>query len=213
MSAYIPSQYFDTFAITAAPLTIKDICQHNDDFSHWLLKQFELQDTEFLVKARAQYVDLVLAKLWCQHQLDEYQVSLVAVGGYGRAELHPHSDVDILLLTQKRVDKALEEKIGQFITQLWDVRLDIGHSVRDVQECIKQAVNDVTIATNLMEMRLISGCRNLYEQLQPLLQQDVFWRSDKFFIAKRDEQKKRHEQYHGASYTLEPNLKANPDPK
>ena len=210
MSAYIPSHFFDTFSITAPPLSIQDIGQQNKDFSDWLLEQFDLQDTENLVRARAQYVDLVLSKLWCQHQLDEYQVSLLAVGGYGRAELHPHSDVDILLLTQKKVDKALEEKIGQFITQLWDIRLDIGHSVRDVQECLKQAVNDVTIATNLMEMRLISGCRNLYEQLQPLLQQDVFWRSDKFFIAKRDEQKKRHEQYHGAAYTLEPNLKANP---
>lgn len=210
MSAYIPSHFFDTFSITAPTLSIQDIGQQNKDFSDWLLEQFNLQDTENLVRARAQYVDLVLSKLWCQHQLDEYQVSLLAVGGYGRAELHPHSDVDILLLTQKKVDKALEEKIGQFITQLWDIRLDIGHSVRDVQECLKQAVNDVTIATNLMEMRLISGCRNLYEQLQPLLQQDVFWRSDKFFIAKRDEQKKRHEQYHGAAYTLEPNLKANP---
>lgn len=210
MTTYIPNAFFDTFAITAPHLTSQEICHQNTLFSDWLLSQFHQQDTEYLVKARAEFVDLVLSKLWCQHQLDEYQVSLLAVGGYGRAELHPHSDVDILLLTQTDVEPALGDKIGEFITQLWDVRLDIGHSVRDIKECLKQAVNDVTIATNLMEMRLLCGSKALYEQLQPLLQQDIFWSSEKFFVAKREEQKKRHQQYLGAAYTLEPNLKANP---
>ncbi len=191
-------------------MTSAEVCALSKDFNQWLLSIFIEEDMENLVRARAQFVDLVLTKLWVQHQLDEYQLSLIAVGGYGRGELHPHSDVDILLLTQQSIEKDLEEKIGAFITQLWDVKFDIGHSVRDVQECLKQAVNDVTIATNLMEMRLICGNQALAEQLQPLLQEDVFWTSEKFFIAKREEQFKRHNQYHGASYTLEPNLKANP---
>ncbi|REL32388.1 [protein-PII] uridylyltransferase [Thalassotalea euphylliae] len=191
-------------------MTSAEVCALSKDFNQWLLSIFIEEDMENLVLARAQFVDLVLTKLWVQHQLDEYQLSLIAVGGYGRGELHPHSDVDILLLTQQSIEKDLEEKIGAFITQLWDVKFDIGHSVRDVQECLKQAVNDVTIATNLMEMRLICGNQALAEQLQPLLQEDVFWTSEKFFIAKREEQFKRHNQYHGASYTLEPNLKANP---
>ncbi|NMP33267.1 [protein-PII] uridylyltransferase [Thalassotalea sp. M1531] len=187
-----------------------DICALSQEFNQWLLSIFNNIDMELIIQARAYYVDLLLSKLWTQHQLDEYQVSLLAVGGYGRGELHPQSDVDILLLTQKQTTTELEEKIGAFITQLWDVKLDIGHSVRDIQECLKQAVNDVTVATNLMEMRLVCGNKILSDQLQPLLQEDVFWTSQKFFIAKRDEQEARHQQYHGASYTLEPNLKANP---
>jgi len=206
----IPTEFIDCLGVTSPAVTTQQICKLNTDFSQWLKQQFIDEDMLELVKARAHYIDLLLTKLWVQHQLDEYQVSLIAVGGYGRGELHPHSDVDILLLTQPDTDQELEEKLGAFITQLWDVKLDIGHSVRDVQECIKQAVNDVTVATNLMEMRLITGNLALTEQLTPLLQEDVFWTSEKFFIAKRDEQTKRHQQFHGAAYTLEPNLKATP---
>ncbi|MFD2165840.1 [protein-PII] uridylyltransferase [Thalassotalea euphylliae] len=207
---FIPSQFIDPLCVSAPVISSADICQLSTEFNAWLQSIFIEEDMLNLVRARATFVDAVLEKLWVQHQLDEYQVSLIAVGGYGRGELHPHSDVDILLLTQKRVEKDLEEKIGAFITQLWDVKLDIGHSVRDIQECLKQAFSDVTIATNLMEMRLICGNQTLAEQLQPLLQEDVFWTSKKFFLAKVEEQEHRHNQYHGASYTLEPNLKANP---
>ncbi|WP_274050476.1 [protein-PII] uridylyltransferase [Thalassomonas haliotis] len=206
----VPTEYTDKLAITAAQLSSSDICQLSETFSHWLKQAFEVEDITFLLSARAQFVDKVLTKLWCQHQLDEYQISLIAVGGYGRNELHPHSDIDILLLTQEQRDTALEERISAFITQLWDVKLDIGHSVRSVKECLKQAVKDVTVATNLMEMRLICGNSALSQQLQPLLKEDVFWSSQQFFVAKRQEQQKRHQQYHGAAYTLEPNLKSNP---
>ena len=206
----VPTEYTAPLAITAKPLSSSDICRLSDDFSAWLKAAFNVEDITFLVSARAQFVDKVLAKLWCQHQLDEYQISLIAVGGYGRNELHPHSDVDILLLTREQRDQALEERISAFVTQLWDVKLDIGHSVRSVKECLKQAVKDVTVATNLMEMRLICGNEALAQQLHPLLKEEVFWSSQKFFVAKRDEQNKRHQQYHGAAYTLEPNLKANP---
>ncbi len=207
---FIPSHFIDPFCVSSPSISSAEICKLSQAFNEWQLSVFNEEDMELIVRARATYVDHLLAKLWVQHQLDEYQVSLIAVGGFGRGELHPHSDVDILLLTQADIEPDLEEKLGAFITQLWDVKLDIGHSVRDVKECLKQAVNDVTIATNLMEMRLIAGNPALAGQLQPLLQEDVFWTSKKFFIAKRDEQMKRHQQYHGASYTLEPNLKANP---
>ncbi len=210
LHSILPAHFSDTLAITKEALSSREICQLSQVFNTWLQTQFSLEEVADLLNARADFVDQVLTKLWCQHQLDEYQISLIAVGGYGRGELHPHSDVDLLLLTQDKIDKALEEKISAFITQLWDVKLDIGHSVRSVKECLKQAINDVTVATNLMEMRLICGNDSLTQQLQPLLNEDVFWTSKKFFIAKRKEQEQRHQQYHGAAYTLEPNLKANP---
>jgi [protein-PII] uridylyltransferase len=206
----LPEHFIETLSLTSVALSSSDICLLSQSFNVWLQEQFSFEESADLIAARAGFVDNVLTKLWSQHQLDEYQISLIAVGGYGRGELHPHSDVDLLLLTQSKVDVVLEEKISAFITQLWDVKLDIGHSVRSVKECIKQAVKDVTVATNLMEMRLISGNEALAQQLQPLLNEDTFWTSKKFFIAKREEQEKRHQQYHGAAYTLEPNLKANP---
>ncbi|OUR59693.1 [protein-PII] uridylyltransferase [Colwellia sp. 39_35_sub15_T18] len=200
----------DSLAISTDCLSSKDICQLSLNFNEWLQTAFEHNDVNDLLNARAVFVDAILAKLWCQHHLDEFQISLVAVGGYGRGELHPFSDVDILLLTQNGIELELEEKISTFITQLWDIKLDIGHSVRSIKECLKQAINDVTVATNLMEMRQIAGNEALTQQLLPLLSEDDFWTSEKFFIAKRNEQKKRHQQYHGAAFTLEPNLKASP---
>lgn len=206
----VPHHLIDSLAITAEPLSSKDICQLTVEFNDWLKGAFNDNDVSYLLNARAIFVDAILSKLWCQHHLDEFQVSLVAVGGYGRGELHPFSDVDILILTQTDIDTELEERISSFITQLWDIKLDIGHSVRCIKECLKQAVNDVTVATNLMEMRQIAGNQTLTQQLSPLLDEDVFWTSEKFFVAKRKEQETRHQQYHGAAYTLEPNLKASP---
>jgi len=206
----IPQEYINPLEITQNEISSSEICQLTNEFMLWLKSCFDQCDCIELLTARAFFVDKILAKLWCQHQLDEFQISLLAVGGYGRGELHPQSDVDILILTQEKIDKELEEKISAFITQLWDVKLDIGSSVRCIKECLKQAIDDVTVATNLMEMRQITGNEALTQQLQPLLNEDVFWTSKKFFVAKREEQKQRHEQYHGAAYTLEPNLKANP---
>ena len=206
----VPEQFIENLAISADFLSTRDICLLSQTFDEWLKDVFIDNDISDLLSARALFVDAILKKLWCQHHLDEFQISLVAVGGYGRGELHPQSDVDILLLTQEEIDLELEEKISSFITQLWDIKLDIGHSVRSIKECLKQAVKDVTVATNLMEMRQVSGNETLTQQLMPLLHEDVFWTSEKFFIAKCKEQENRHQQYRGAAYTLEPNLKANP---
>ncbi|MCJ8294066.1 MAG: [protein-PII] uridylyltransferase [Colwellia sp.] len=206
----VPEHFIENLAISADFLSTRDICLLSQAFDEWLKDVFIDNDISDLLSARALFVDAILKKLWCQHHLDEFQISLVAVGGYGRGELHPQSDVDILLLTQEEIDLELEEKISSFITQLWDIKLDIGHSVRSIKECLRQAVKDVTVATNLMEMRQVSGNETLTQQLMPLLNEDVFWTSEKFFIAKCKEQENRHQQYRGAAYTLEPNLKANP---
>jgi [protein-PII] uridylyltransferase len=206
----VPAHFIEDLALSADFLSTRDILQLSQSFNDWLKDVFIDNDITALLSARAVFVDAILNKLWCQHHLDEYQISLFAVGGYGRGELHPQSDVDILLLTQEDINLDLEEKISTFITQLWDIKLDIGHSVRSIKECLRQAVKDVTVATNLMEMRQIAGNEALTQQLVPLLDKDIFWTSEKFFIAKCKEQESRHQQYRGAAYTLEPNLKANP---
>lgn len=206
----IPPHLTSKLAPAATMLETADFIELGENFNAWLKSSFDLFEITQLVHARADFIDQVLQKVWCQHHLDEHQITLMAVGGYGRGELHPQSDVDILILTQAKISKELEEFIVTFVTQLWDIRLDIGHSVRSVKECLKQAQKDVTVATNLLESRRICGNEMLEEQLKPQLQVDEFWPSNKFFVAKRDEQKKRHQQFKGAAYTLEPNLKANP---
>jgi [protein-PII] uridylyltransferase len=177
----IPAFFIENLAISADFLSTKEICVHSQSFKDWLKEAFIENDINDLLAARATFIDAILTKLWCQHHLDEFQVSLVAVGGFGRGELHPQSDIDILILTQENIEAEVEEKISSFVTQLWDIKLDIGHSVRSIKECLKQAVKDVTVATNLMEMRQITGNETLTKQLLPLLDQDIFWTSEKFF--------------------------------
>lgn len=209
-NSILPSVFIQKLATAATPLTTESFIELGSEFGQWQKSSFNKYEINELVHARAEFVDFILKKIWAQHHLDEHQIALIAVGGYGRGELHPHSDVDILLLTQPNITDELVNHISEFITQLWDIRLDIGHSVRSVSECVERAKKDVTIATNLLESRRICGNKLLEEQLTPHLQKESFWPSQDFFIAKRDEQVKRHQQYKGAAYTLEPNLKANP---
>jgi [protein-PII] uridylyltransferase len=210
IASHFETHFLAPLAISEPTKSTTELAQLNLSLNQWLVDIFPDTETELLVHARATFIDALLTKLWCQHQLDEYPLCLVAVGGYGRGELHPYSDVDILILTQDKLTTDISEQISSFITQLWDIKLDIGQSVRSVQDCLTLGKQDVTIATNLMEMRYITGTQSLFEQLQPLILEDVFWNSKDFFLAKKEEQQQRHQQYHGAAYTLEPNLKANP---
>ncbi len=136
-------------------------------------------------------------------------LALIAVGGYGRAELHPWSDIDILILTSPDFRDA-DEEIGQFITALWDLGLDIGHSVRDVDRCIEEARADVTVITNLLESRHLCGSISLFNALHTATSTDKIWPMAEFFRAKKQEQQQRHVKFHGSAYRLEPNLKESP---
>ena len=108
--------------------------KHFADFQDWLGKSFSQHPVNVLVKARARFIDDVLVQLWHQFSLHKSKdLSLIAVGGYGRGELHPCSDIDLLILSEGRLSAAQQDAIGQFITLLWDLRLEVGHSVRTVK--------------------------------------------------------------------------------
>lgn len=185
--------------------------KHFADFHDWLGRSFSQHPVNALVKARAYFIDEILVQLWHKCELHKSKdLSLIAVGGYGRGELHPCSDIDLLILADGRLSAAQQDAIARFITMLWDLRLEVGHSVRTVKESVKLGKDDITIATNLLEMRLLTGNKPLFEQLQIEVSKDSFWTSQAFFQAKRHEQQQRHAQYHGTAYNLEPNLKANP---
>ncbi|WP_409995552.1 [protein-PII] uridylyltransferase [Ferrimonas balearica] len=161
-----------------------------------------------LLAERAYEVDQNLIRLWCHFGLDQESAALVAVGGYGRGELHPHSDVDLLVLTPEQPSLRLEEKLTRLLTALWDAKLEIGHSVRSVSETLRQAGDDITIATNLLESRLLVGSQALYGALQEAILLPDFWPSAPFFEAKLTEQQARHKK--ASAFDLEPNLKSCP---
>lgn len=164
-----------------------------------------------LVHARANTVDRVLQLIWSRYPFAQSpDISLVAVGGYGRGELHPHSDIDLLILTRNGVEEAWQEDLGAFVTLLWDLRLDIGHSVRSLEESKEAARDDVTILTNLLETRSIAGPDELRSHLSDAIFSDGVSTDRSYFIAKRDEQKQRHEKYGDTEYNLEPNVKGSP---
>ena len=163
-----------------------------------------------LLKARSNCIDKLLCHLW-QLQLGDkgQQLTLIAVGGYGRAELHPYSDIDLLILYSGELT-TLEESIQKFITLLWDTGLEIGHSVRSLKDCVTQAKTDITIATNLMEARPLSGNNELFEKMQELTGPKNIWSSETFFTAKYQEQRERYLKFQKTSYSLEPNIKKSP---
>ena len=162
-----------------------------------------------LVHARAAVIDTLLVDLW-QHHLKASGAALVAVGGYGRGELHPCSDVDVMLLLPESLAEDYEESLSAFVTSLWDIGLEIGHSVRTVKQCFEEAKADLTIATTLMESRLLAGPETLFVTMQEVILPDRLWPSAAFFEEKRKEQIRRHHRYHDTAYNLEPNVKGSP---
>ena len=164
-----------------------------------------------LLQDRSDIIDQVVSTIWKDSGLLETDTTaLVAVGGYGRAEMHPSSDVDLLVLLQSEPDEALEAKLSDFLTSLWDLGLEVGHSVRTVEQCVEEAEQDLTVITNLMESRHLTGNRSLFEALQASITNDKIWPSAVFFDAKMGEQRQRYQHYGDTAYRVEPNLKEGP---
>ncbi|MFY0664164.1 MAG: [protein-PII] uridylyltransferase [Natronospirillum sp.] len=163
-----------------------------------------------LVKSRTATIDELLHLLWAHYEWPA-QAALIAVGGYGRGELLPRSDIDLLLLfdTEEDVQSAISSVEG-FITLLWDLSLDIGHSVRTLASCREEATDDVTVVTNLLESRLLCGEEALFTRMTDLVGPDNIWPSAHFYKAKLNEQSLRHEKYGNTAYNLEPNVKTSP---
>ncbi|MDZ7749519.1 MAG: [protein-PII] uridylyltransferase [Halofilum sp. (in: g-proteobacteria)] len=164
-----------------------------------------------VVRARAGAVDALLIHAWHGHfAADTADAALVAVGGYGRGELQPHSDVDLLVLLADGAEGEHRDALEAFVTLLWDIGLDIGHAVRTVEQCVEAATADVTTATNLMESRRLAGVDELYRRMLGATGPDRIWPADAFFRAKLDEQVARHRKFDNTAYRLEPNIKEGP---
>jgi [protein-PII] uridylyltransferase len=164
-----------------------------------------------LLREKSDFVDKILSCCW-QHFLGDYatQLSLCAVGGYGRKELFPYSDIDIIVLLDSDESDAYREALGNFFTFLWDIGLKPGQSVRTIEQCVTAALKDQTIMTSILESRVIFGSVALHHLLKKETAPDKIWASDKFFAAKMEEQRLRYIRFHDTAYNLEPNVKEGP---
>jgi len=169
------------------------------------------EDVAALVRDRARLVDSALRAAWAR-QTGRFaaDLALVAVGGYGRGELHPCSDIDIMVLLPKSDSADWQPDIERFLTVLWDMGLEVGHSVRSIDDCQRESIADISVATTLFEARLLAGPEALFAGMRRALGADRLWSSAEFFEAKVREQTERHHRYFDTAYNLEPNVKSSP---
>src|SRR5262249_28188599 len=151
------------------------------------------EPVEALVRARAAFIDRLLSTLWPWRLGPDLcaRATLAAVGGYGRGELHPHSDVDLLVLTSEPLVGADREPIEKLVTLLWDIGLEVGHSVRTVAECAEESLADVGVMTTLLEARALAGNATLLPAMRAALAPDRVWPVRDYFAAKVREQQER----------------------
>ena len=162
---------------------------------------------EKLLRSLRQSVDAVLTTAWHAAALPP-NTALVGVGGYGRGELFPYSDVDLLILLEHAPDDATRGKLEELVQLLWDLGLEIGHSIRTVDECLSESAADITVQTSLLEARIICGDEDLFAELQQ--RYAAAMDPQAFFHAKVLEMKQRHAKYEDTAFSLEPNCKESP---
>ncbi|MEM7469403.1 MAG: [protein-PII] uridylyltransferase, partial [Pseudomonadota bacterium] len=163
-----------------------------------------------IVTKRALEIDRLLDHIWENNGRADSDSALLAVGGYGRGELHPYSDVDIAIIVPMEPTGELAEKLQRLVTCLWELGLDIGHSVRTLEQAIDAAEQDITVMTNLLECRFLSGNERLFEQLTSAVRTHEFWPPQSFFSEKTAEQQQRYRRFDDALQQLEPNIKESP---
>jgi [protein-PII] uridylyltransferase len=192
-----------------SPIAFRQVLDHGTD----LLKDRFVADEpiEDLVRDRAKLVDIALRAAWVNHAGKfAGDLALIAVGGYGRGELHPSSDIDIMVLLPKSDSADWQPDIERFLTFLWDIGLEVGHSVRSIDDCQRESLADISVATTLFEARLLFGPEPLFAGMRRALAPDRLWSSQDFFEAKCKEQTERHHRYFDTAYNLEPNVKSSP---
>jgi [protein-PII] uridylyltransferase len=160
-----------------------------------------------LLQEHTALVDRVLVQAWHDAGVQD-KLALVAVGGFGRGEMYPASDVDILVLVPDDDETSVHQGVESLIGLCWDIGLELGHSVRCIAHCLEEANRDITVETTLLESRFLAGDRVLYDRLAAALRAAV--RPEVFFKAKRLEQEERYARYNDTPYSLEPNCKESP---
>ena len=156
--------------------------------------------------AHTRIVDEHLRMVWQLMDMPP-ELAMVAVVGYGRAELFPKSDIDLLILLPQQPDEPLQQRLQDLVGKLWDIGVEVGHSVRTIGDCMSES-SDVTVQTNLLEARHITGSQPLFVEMRETLSEHLNRRA--FYLAKVKEQEQRHTRFLDTDYNLEPNIKESP---
>ncbi len=163
-----------------------------------------------LLRRRCAVVDAVCLSAWRVLAGEPAGLSLLATGGYGRGELFPHSDVDLLVLGEPADQAAAQAALQAFFAGLWDVGLEPGHAVRSIGQCVEAARADITVATALLDLRPLLAGDAVLAELQSASRAPGLWPPVEFFAGKREEMRARHARYNDTAYNLEPNIKEGP---
>jgi len=182
------------------------------EFIGWLKRRKSgVSGIENFLKNRSQNIDNLIFSAWKISKLsDKKDLSLFAVGGYGRKELHPHSDIDLLILYKGKLDNDRRSSIESFISRLWDLELDLGHSVRSQSEEEEIISSDLQAFTNLLESRFLFGDEDMEFLPNQIIEKKNLWNKEKFLLNKLKEQEQRHNKFDNTEYSLEPNIKSSP---
>lgn len=176
-------------------------------------KHFNGASATDTVSALTRFIDQMMSHAWQQHSEllpPKTKIALIAVGGYGRGELHPYSDIDLMILSDKDIPAEFNSFAEIFLRFLWDIGLEVGHSVRSIKDCVKEAKQDITTMTNLMEARYLLGDETLLPIMDKKVRASRVFSAQTFFDGKINEQNERHASFHDTAYNLEPNLKEGP---
>ena len=182
-------------------------------FENWLYKDRgrQIRGIEYFLNKRSENIDNLIQSIAYEAKLNLINdFGIFSVGGYGRGELHPYSDIDLLLLSKNNLSKKDQNKIESFISILWDLGLEIGHSVRTLEQARNQAREDVYTMTNMLEFRQLLGTEALHIDYLKIIDTKNLWRNRAFIQAKIQEQIERHNSFNNTSYNLEPDIKSSP---
>ena len=185
----------------------------SNQFDSWLHKERgrQVKGIEFFLRKRSENTDHLIIKAAEENKLNDISaLGLFTVGGYGRGELHPYSDIDLLLLSEKTLKRTDQRKVENFIGSLWDLGLEVGHSVRTIKESLDQARKDIQTMTNMLEFRKLIGNEEISNKFLAILSTKNLWRNKLFFEAKLEEQFLRHKRFNNTEYNLEPDIKSSP---
>lgn len=190
----------------SSTMTLEQICSQFQEERQRLAEAWQTKhDAQAYLRAHTAVLDQAIRSMITLNDLPSDDLAIVAVGGYGRAELFPFSDIDLLVLTtdEASTNEALQEKISTFVTQLWELRLTVGASVRSVTSFLTEATNDVSIATTYLESRCLWGNAQLYVSSRDRFIETLDAR--RFFRDKMLELARRHQKFEDTPYSLEPN--------
>ncbi len=187
---------------------------HFKSFKEELLKLLQQRfnaevDVYELISLNTCIIDELLKNIWGLHKFPDDDAALVAIGGYGRRELFPGSDIDLMIVLNENASEEIESKVKEFLTFLWDINLPIAQSVRTIKDCANEAKNDIAVMTSLMELHYLSGSKDLYQQIKKITDSNKIWPGKKYFKEKINELNDRHRKYGDTANHLEPNVKEN----